>query len=581
MQSITLPSIANEITRIAEPYSLRPLLSTTQIRSLESSYAKERLAQINGLSTQTDLSLFNTPKHQKLQPTLMESAGKSLAKLCLALAPNSKNIWIACGPGNNGGDGLVAAVELQKLGKKTYVSVLGKDIDHLTDLNSDKFGSTNDRTSALQLAIRMGIELHREPPKQWDFAIDALLGIGLDQENPRPITGTMANWLSLMNTSESPVLCVDTPSGLYSDTGQMSAFTSGSKQQLIHPNLNMNQKRFTLTFLGLKPGLFTGMGKDFAGEIWFDSLAHNHSPTDLAHDPEKLDYSVHLNAEPPLIPRLHNSHKGTFSDVIVIGGAKGMQGAAVLASTGALHMGAGRVFLCLLDEGPSPYQLSPALMTRFPKDLPKLGLPSATTVCGCGGGKEIAKYLEHILCTSLNLVLDADALNAVAQNQTFKDLLISRDASSMHTVLTPHPLEAARLLGITVSEIQADRIQCAHRLAEHYRCTVVLKGSGSVIAQYRGKKQIKESAVKEEFDQRVIPPRIRVNPTGCALLATAGTGDVLAGMIGSLLAQQGDTWTSACEAVYLHGRTAQDWEAKDSFDAELLANRVSYPRISI
>jgi NAD(P)H-hydrate repair Nnr-like enzyme with NAD(P)H-hydrate dehydratase domain len=110
---------------------------------------------------------------------------------------------------------------------------------------------------------------------------------------------------------------------------------------------------------------------------------------------------------------------------------------------------------------------------------------------------------------------------------------------------------------------------------------VVLKGSGSVIAQYRGKKQIKESAVKEEFDQRVIPPRIRVNPTGCALLATAGTGDVLAGMIGSLLAQQGDTWTSACEAVYLHGRTAQDWEAKDSFDAELLANRVSYPRISI
>ena len=541
-----------------------PLLSTKHIRALEVAYANQRQEQSKQNQSNPALGSAQAPRSQ---PTLMETAGLSLAKLCLALAPNARQIWIACGPGNNGGDGLVAAIELKKLGKDAYVSLCGKRLNSpaiSNDPKTLKTSSITDHICAQQAALELGIDLHFDAPSYWDFAIDALLGIGIDQHNPRPIEGVMADWLSLINSSDSPVLCVDTPSGLCTDTGHMSLIRTQSQEH----TLNFNQKRFTLTFLGLKPGLFTGAGKDYSGEVWLDTLDW----IDTAQRQVSLgahpltDPVIYLNSTPRITSRAHNSHKGTYSDVVVLGGAKGMQGAAVLAATSALHMGAGRVYLCYLDESPSNIGLNPALMTRFLSDLPALILEPASFVCGCGAGKEITTHLRLVLSTSKNLVLDADALNAVAEDEQFKKLLSARSASGLHTVLTPHPLEAARLLGITTQQVQVDRVQCAKDLARVFRCAVVLKGSGTVIAQYDG--------LNHKHSERVC-----INPTGCALLASAGTGDVLAGMIAALLAQSADPWLSACEAVFIHGLTAQNWGVKDSFDSTLLAERVTYPRL--
>ena len=537
-----------QLIRVAPPYLRNwSLLSTTQIRKLETLYAEQ---------------------YTKVSPklTLMAIAGKSTARLCAAIAPCAQKIWIACGPGNNGADGLVAAIELVKMGKTPYVSFYGKRFTQSAPTSSSESFLINDHLSAQRAALANGIVLHDEPPKEWDIAVDALLGIGINHKNQRPIEGTLLKWINLINTSHKPVLCVDIPSGLCADTGCMSDTLEPTSNELTQscPNPNPNQARYTLTFLGLKPGLFTGNGKDFAGEIWLDTLVKPAKHVELLQITEDLiKGSVQLNPSPVITHRALNTHKGTYSDVIVLGGALGMQGAAILAATSALHMGAGRVYLCLLHSSPSHQNINPALMTREAADLKQLALETSTVVCGCGAGKEIQTYLGFVLTNSSSLVLDADALNAIASNQTLKELLIARHSKRMSTVLTPHPLEAARLLGISTKQVQANRIRSAQALADLFYCTVVLKGAGSVIAQ----------CGTSEFDACV-----SVNPTGCPLLASAGTGDVLAGMIGALLARKGDPWTSACEAVYLHGQIAQEWGVKESFDAQLLAQRVTYPR---
>lgn len=545
MNSSTHPlTRPGEPIRIAPPYSGHlPLLRTTQIRKLETFFNEQRS--------------ISKPK-----VSLIELAGQSTARLCAAVAPSAQRVWVACGPGHNGADGLVSAIELIKMGKRPYVSLCGKRFDKNAATSSSESQAIIDHLSAQRAAQACGIVLHDEPPKEWDIAVDALLGIGINQKNERPIQGTLLNWLNLINASHKPVLCVDVPSGLCADTGCMSNALEPSGNALSRPN--PNQARYTLTFLGLKPGLFTGDGKDFAGEIWLDTLVNNAQQIDLLQSAEyDIKDRVHLNPSPVLTSRTHNTHKGSYSDVIVLGGALGMQGAAILAATSSLHMGAGRVYLCLLENLASPSNVNPALMTRAASELHTLELESSTVVCGCGGGKVIENYLEFVIGNSSSLVLDADALNAIAASQTLKELLIARHPKGRPTVLTPHPLEAARLLGITTQEVQANRIQSAQALANLFYCTVILKGAGSVIAQYCSKE---------------LHARVSINPTGCPLLACAGTGDVLAGMVGALLANKGDPWASACEAVYIHGQTAQDWGVEESFDAQLLSQRITYPR---
>jgi hydroxyethylthiazole kinase-like uncharacterized protein yjeF len=226
-----------------------------------------------------------------------------------------------------------------------------------------------------------------------------------------------------------------------------------------------------------------------------------------------------------------------------------MTGAALLAASAALHAGAGRVFVGLLDGGSlSVDTLQPELMFR-PVDA--LDFSAMTVVCGCGGGDNMATLLFKAISTAAGIVIDADALNSIAKSVPLQALLSTRGERQAATVLTPHPLEAARLLGCTVLEVQRNRLAAAQQLAQRFNCTVVLKGSGTVVAA-PGKMPV-------------------INPTGNARLATAGTGDVLAGMVGARLAGGLTAFKAATQAVFEHGMAADQWPDNVPLVAEALA----------
>jgi hydroxyethylthiazole kinase-like uncharacterized protein yjeF len=437
--------------------------------------------------------------------TLMRRAGVAVARLGLAIAPHSRRVWIACGPGNNGGDGFEAAQHLQRSGKSVVVTWLG---------SNDK--APPDAAASYQRAMAAGVCISETPPTDCDLCVDAILGIG----SSRAPEGRMAEWIRLMNVGSATILAVDAPTGLQADTG-------GIAQHHIKAD-------HTLSLLTLKAGLFTACGRDVAGTVWLDDL--DVFPADFP-DHREMAPSAWLAGVPDLATRLHASHKGSYGDVAVVGGARGMTGAALLAASAALNAGAGRVYVGLIDDDTmsvDPNQ--PELMFR---SLEAIDFKSATVVCGCGGGEAIGEPLARILSTAAQLVIDADALNRIASDTKLRTLLQARTKRRAATVLTPHPLEAARLLESTVGEIQANRIASAQRMAERFDCTVVLKGSGTITAA---------------------PDQIPViNSTGNARLATAGTGDVLAGMIGARLAAHVSPFQAAWESVYQHGLKADDW----------------------
>lgn len=490
---------------------------------------------------------------------LMQRAGLAVAQLALAKVPHARHIWVACGPGNNGGDGLEAAMHLQQQGKQVTVTWLGSPQR-----------SPADALASWARATAHGITLSATPPAQWDLCIDALLGIGADAA-PR---GVMADWIAHMHTQDAPVLAVDVPSGLAADTGALLPQIATLK---IANNAMPTCRKadFTLSLLTLKPGLFTAHGRDMAGEVWWDSLGLT-SLTDFTP-------CARRSGSPVRHARTHAAHKGSFGDVAIIGGATGMTGAAWLAGSAALHAGAGRVFVGLLAESAEPTpshrtgagtgtMLQPELMSR---DVAKLleadSLQRTVVVCGCGGADAVAGVLPTLLQQAPRLVLDADALNAIANNTALQAQLRERSGLGLRTVLTPHPLEAARLLGLDTSLIQSDRLLAAAQLCERYRSVVVLKGSGTVIAE------------PEELS--------RINPTGNAKLATAGTGDVLAGAIGAAWGaipldgaprsphasadRQSALFEAVCTAVYQHGHVADAWPAHRPLTAGALARRLS------
>jgi hydroxyethylthiazole kinase-like uncharacterized protein yjeF len=239
-----------------------------------------------------------------------------------------------------------------------------------------------------------------------------------------------------------------------------------------------------------------------------------------------------------LAPRRRNSHKGSFGDVAVLGGARGMAGAAVLAARAALYGGAGRVFAALLDGGMALDPLQPEIMFR---DAAGMEFAGRTVVAGPGmGSADLAIHLfGKVLEARGALVVDADALNLCAARPELQARLAEHDG---HKILTPHPLEAARLLGVTATIVQADRLGNARELAMRFKAVVVLKGAGSVIARPDG--------------------FVAVNTSGNPGLATGGSGDVLAGFCGALLAQGWPAWEAALGAVWMHGAAA-DWLAAD------------------
>lgn len=472
---------------------------------------------------------------------LMDRAGLAAARLATALAPHARTIWVACGPGNNGGDGLQAAAHLARWRQDGRGS-WQVHLTHALGPQPDPACLPGDARHALAQALDAGVRMHTDPPDQADLVIDALLGIGAHQA-PQ---GLMGQWLQRMTHGRTPVLALDLPSGLTADTGCWSG-------PALTPGVPV---RHTLSLLTLKPGLFTADGRDAAGDVWFDDLG----VTALADEGPCAWLSPATGRQPPL--RLHSSHKGSHADVVVIGGqhigvtGAGMTGAGVLAARAALAWGAGRVYLALLGEPIAWDPASPELMMRTPEHLlqPDV-MERCAVVCGCGGGEAVIPLLPAVISRSHRLVLDADALNAVAADRELARRVRSRRQRGQTTVITPHPLEAARLLDCDTASVMRDRLGAAQSLSEHLGAICVLKGSGTVVAS---------------------PGETpHINATGNARLATAGTGDVLAGMIGSALAGAGETGSLALvlAAVAHHGDMADRW-AGSTLTAARLARAI-------
>jgi hydroxyethylthiazole kinase-like uncharacterized protein yjeF len=472
----------------------------------------------------------------------MERAGKAVSRLALALVPHARCIWVACGPGNNGGDGLVAATHLLRQARRFHT---GLRVAVTFCGQAERLPP--DASRAWTQAIEAGIEPCDTPPPAYDLAIDALLGLGAD----RAPADRIAEMLTHMHNHCAPVLSLDLPSGLLADSGR---YLGPAPRDALGP-------RHTLSLLGLQPGLFTADGRDLAGSIWMDDLG---ASTLVPPRPAAL-----LHPEATVAPsRSQASHKGSHGDVVVIGGqdidtsGEGMTGAAVLAARAALHSGAGRVYLGLLSEGAATTRwdpVCPELMFRRVSALVQDTdlMSRAAVVCGCGGGAAVTEWLPVLLSTCPALVLDADALNALARDRSLRSLGQERARRGWITVITPHPLEAARLLCTDTASVMSDRLGAARALADELDAICVLKGSGTVTAA---------------------PGQVsRINASGNPALATAGTGDVLAGMLGTavagLTAKSGDSFLAVADAVARHGAVADRWPTGQR--GELSASRLA------
>lgn len=491
--------------------ALQPLYSVAQLRAVEA-------------AAQAGL-----PSH-----CLMQRAGEAAAALALQLiapvaaAAGPPRVLVAAGSGNNGGDALECAALLAEHGCAVTVLMPALPAAPVVPMNGQAaLPSDHAQALARLLRVRNGVQCISGATQYdhladmtWDLVIDGLFGIGLSR-------GLRTPWcavITMMNAIAAPLLALDVPSGLDADTGAVH----DDPDQAGQPGACIRASH-TLTFIGDKPGLHTGSGREFAGEIHVAGLGI------AAGDfPAPVAWRSGPAAFPEIfMPRRQDTHKGSHGDVVIIGGAHGMAGAAVLAAQAALKSGCGRVTIGFAQAHAAlafiPGQ--PELMCRLAHDARITG---AVIVIGPGLGRDAAalSLVEHACDIDGPLVLDADALNLAAGTPELA-LRIARRTSP--TLMTPHPLEAARLLGLSAAEVQADRLKAAAALAARFHAIVILKGSGTVIAD---------------------GIRLLINPTGNAALATGGTGDVLAGMCGALLAQSWTPLAAAAGAVWLHGAAA-------------------------
>ena len=440
---------------------------------------------------------------------LMQLAGAAAAERLRAVAPGARSVLVLAGPGNNGGDAFVLARQLRAWFYRVTLVFTGK---------AQSLGPDARAAHDAWLACGGTIDAHWPASGSWDAMVDGLFGIGL----ARPLDGLHADLVGRLNAwrdrTRGPVLALDVPSGIQSDTGAVL----GSAVRATH----------TVSFIGLKPGLLTLDGPDHAGGVSVESLGLDASD---AGSGQLLDASV---LDGLLKPRPLNFHKGSAGTVALVGGAAGMAGAALIAGRAALRSGAGRVLVGMLDAGLTVDPLVPELMLR-PADA---AMDAACDVLAVGPGMgtdaRAAGLLGRALAFDGPLVLDADALNLLAMDPSLAGRCAAR---TRPTLLTPHPGEAARLLGQSVKAVQADRPAAAHALAGRYRAEVVLKGNGSVLAAPDGAWSI--------------------NPSGHPGMAAAGMGDALTGLLAGLLAQGALPGAALAAAVWLHGAAGERAQA--------------------
>lgn len=442
--------------------------------------------------------------------TLMKRAGAAAAELIMKRLEDAgveqRRVTLLVGPGNNGGDALACACELREKGAVVNVVLPGG----------------RRPTSALALAqlerwTQAGGTTYDDPymTEKADCVVDGLFGTGL----AKPITGDYLDAVLWFNERQALKVSLDIPSGLNPVTGHWTGSYPGCSADV------------TITFLCVKSGLYMCEGADAAGEIVLNEL-------DVSVPLSPL--SVIGTDEFPRVlrPRVKNSHKGDYGSVAVIGGTDGMIGASILAARAALISGAGRVTLeCRAEHAPHVDMVYPEIMFAT-KPVNLEDFDAIVLGCGLGTSAEAkARVIEALNCQK-PLILDADALNIIAADIKLQDMVLARRAP---TVLTPHPGEAARLLRRDTAGVTADRVAACRELAVQTGAIVVLKGAGTVISM--------RSA------------RTWINPTGSPMLATGGSGDVLAGMIGAMFAQGYDMVESVLAAVYFHGLSAEGLEA--------------------
>ncbi len=481
---------------------------------------------------------------------LMENAGRGAADVVRGLVerlprrPGGRppRVGIVCGPGNNGGDGFVVARHLDAAGirTRTYLATPAAQLKGDAARNLAALAAMD--LERLDVSGDDGIAALRRSLAHDAVVVDALLGTGLDRE----VAGRLRETIETMNAAPGVKLALDVPSGLDSNSGR----PLGACFRADH----------TVTFGALKTGLALLPGAELAGDVHVAGIG---APRGLG---EEVGYDAVLLDEPFVAARLparpRAGHKGTFGHLAVVAGSRGKSGAAVLAAQAGVRSGAGLVTVFTRGEVRASIEsrvretmveelvaaggplAEPALDKRW--DALARGKTAVAIGPGCGTDEAIVPALRRIVRRALlPAVVDADALNALSQSP---DLV--RTAAAPR-VLTPHPGEMARLIGSTTADVQDDRLGTARRVAREWNAVVVLKGARTVIAAPDG--------------------RTFVNPTGNPGMASGGSGDVLTGIIGGLLAQGLAPLDAACVGVFVHGAAGDD--AADGTDGRGLAAR--------
>jgi NAD(P)H-hydrate epimerase len=434
--------------------------------------------------------------------TLMKRAGEAALRYLRTRFPVAHRIVIVCGAGNNAGDGYV-------LGR--FAQAAGLTVTMLAATSTDAL--RGDARQAYDDLRASGVQVQPYASgllAQGEVVVDALLGTGLRG----PAREGVARVIREINSCGRPVLAVDVPSGLDSDTGM--------------PLGAAVRADCTVTFVGLKTGLFIGDGPEFAGTVFFDDLEI--APGEAAGPPRPRIERILQSAIQQALPRrARSSHKGDFGRVLIVGSGVGMPGAVRLAGEACLRVGAGLVTVAVApDNVPAISSGRPELICLPLTDAEALREPAdKADIIAIGPGLGRTPWaraaLETVLRSGKLLVVDADALNIIAESSVpvYADW-----------ILTPHPGEAARLLGTHTDDIQHDRLAALDRLVERYRGTVVLKGAGTLVGA---------------------PGRIpALCEPGNPGMATAGMGDVLTGTIAGILAQCRDAWLAARVGVLVH-----------------------------
>lgn len=451
------------------------------------------------------------------QSNLMQQAGKQAFDFFKATYSQASTLYIICGKGNNGGDGFVFALHALKAGLQVQICCPFS----MATLTADAQKAVE---NLIPLLEKNGQFIHNHLLTDWlsqcDCVIDALLGTGVSGKVKAPLE----QLIQTINQSLKPVFSIDCPSGLNCDTGEVL----GLAIKATH----------TLTFITRKPGLFTCDAKDFCGQVAFAPLGV--SPTLYSH----ISSEAELLVSPPATPkRAQNTHKYNYGPALIIAGDENMPGAAQLSSQSAVLTGCGIVNLFTLQTHQSIHIRLPEVVFLNTQTLKDAYSKAKVILIGPGITTTISPLLsafkslnsqidlEAPPCKRLPLILDAGALN---DNEWLLEL-----KTHFELILTPHSGEAARLLNCTPQSVEKDRLYAAKKIAQTYQALTVLKGSGTIIATPTGK--------------------IFICPYGNSALASAGMGDVLGGLIASLIAQNQSILNAVISAVMWHAQAADHY----------------------